>query len=68
MHRRDLLRAIARTTGDHIRTLKRLGFQLIAEVPADQETNQQGLVSRSKSADNRTLLEGALPESRGCIQ
>jgi hypothetical protein len=28
MHRRDLLRAIARTTGDSISTIKRLGFHL----------------------------------------
>lgn len=29
MHRRDLLRAVARKTGDQIRTIKRLGFHLI---------------------------------------
>jgi hypothetical protein len=28
MHRRDLLRAIARTTGETISTIKRLGFHL----------------------------------------
>ena len=30
MHRRDLLRAIARSTGDTLSTIKRFGFQLEA--------------------------------------
>ena len=44
MHRRDLLRAIARTTGDTISTIKRLGFDL--------EATSQKEIRKAVSNDN----------------
>ncbi len=68
MHRRDLLRAVARKTGDQIRTIKRLGFHLITEPPAEQAANRQWFVSSNKIADTPVLMDGSLPESSVCMQ
>lgn len=61
MHRRDLLRAIARRTGDNLTTIKRLGFHLETEsVPKDSPEYKH----QSPSLSNHD----AKPKAHCCLE
>lgn len=44
MHRLDLLRAVARVTGDSLTTIKRLGFNLCPHSPENEEPKNTELI------------------------
>ena len=50
------------------KTIKRLGFQLIAEPSAEQAANQQWFVAINKIADRPVLMDDSLPKNGVCMQ